>query len=662
MHLTSKPTAMRTVITGFFCFLVLFSRGQEVPETGKLAFTSHAFSLCVTPEEKIIVVTRAGEIAWAESKNGKWRKTSPEAGADPLRAGLTLDQANFFNKDTGFVSGFISHNNVYNIIYHTTDGGLSWKPVVFGKGGWVDDAVNLRSGEAWMSVSGDGIYYTTDHGFTWQLFKSPEPKQRFARIFFNSSKQGLIGSLYNLLAYTEDNCVSWKFLPTPLDQKAYIKTSSEARPEINNVAILPDIFLVKQEELVFWSRKDSIEWKLLKGYTDFYTDEYNSALYFKKGGQTIVKTDLSLTSTAEIRLNCGIIEASCRNGELFVFSGEEICTIDRTANAGYYPVLTSEKTSIEPEFIGIGENGYYGHVGNKIYSQKQFGEPWTYAFTLPFAVNGGSLTAHNQWLLYSKGDSLLYYSVQSGFTEYQSAGSLFSEYGKHKITEMTFEVGSQGCFHNDKNTATYRRTKGEYKLDAKIIEEKRIGLSDAPESIDAEHMQALMDHLPHLLTSRPSINDLNIGEEEYEQCRRDIIRFRSYISRKRKSEKEPAFYMTANNIDFDRLLALVDTIKTLETDKLNMMLGNLESYWSTTTNWRGVEFINAAGQKLMIINRSFQANSLLFPWTVQLNGYSINVNSIAVTNFIKSTYPGLIGKNNRVDILHQLVKQLYFQE
>ncbi|MGO8056297.1 hypothetical protein, partial [Rhizobium leguminosarum] len=74
------------------------------------------------------MTTRIGEVGWAGSIKGEWLRR--DVTTDNNMLGTTLDQPNFFNKDTGFVSGFInSKSGKYDIIYHTTNGGVKWTPV-----------------------------------------------------------------------------------------------------------------------------------------------------------------------------------------------------------------------------------------------------------------------------------------------------------------------------------------------------------------------------------------------------------------------------------------------------------------------------------------------------------------------------------------------------
>src|SRR5262245_13787853 len=89
-------------------------------------FQSYAYGLYVTKSEQLIVTTRVGEVAIAGSLTSLWRKADPEAkdNSTGFRMGQTFDQPNFFNNDTGFVSGFVkSGGDKYDIIYHTTNGG-----------------------------------------------------------------------------------------------------------------------------------------------------------------------------------------------------------------------------------------------------------------------------------------------------------------------------------------------------------------------------------------------------------------------------------------------------------------------------------------------------------------------------------------------------------
>ena len=130
----------------FFILLLLISTLMQAQTSGSpLNFKSYAINLCVAKDESVVLTTRVGEVGIADSITTTWRRADVESGRGELGLGRLLDQPNFFNKDTGIVSGFIKGDREkYNWIFRTTDGGRKWVPVNFGQEGWVDDAINLE--------------------------------------------------------------------------------------------------------------------------------------------------------------------------------------------------------------------------------------------------------------------------------------------------------------------------------------------------------------------------------------------------------------------------------------------------------------------------------------------------------------------------------------
>jgi photosystem II stability/assembly factor-like uncharacterized protein len=643
---------MRAAIMFLLCTSLHFSFAQAPPAKAQLQFESYAFSFCATPSGKVIVATRAGEVAITEKLGNDWRKHLVKI-TDKVLRGPLIDDVNFFNNDTGFVSGYIGKTS--DIIYRTDNGGATWHPLVFGKGGWVDDAVSLTNGEAWMSVSKDGFYYTSDFAKSWQRFENPKPQERFTRIFFNSLRQGLIGA-NNTLMYTGDNCATWKVIPTPLDEQAYSKTNIEAPSNIEQLAILPDKFIIRQDDLVFWSPRDKIKWTLLLGYRDFYTDPDGSTLFFKKGQYSIVKAgnDLSVLKTIELQNYAS--HARVVNEKLYLFSGSEICEVgDDTVKR--YPLVSSEFGSITPSVFGYNDQYTYGNIGSAVYIQKAYQGPWEYVFTLPFATGDGKLTMKKDVILYANGDSLVYYNLSQRNVKHVSRLRMFQDFSKAEIQTIRFEEGSRGCFHGYTNGVTYTVDNcGYFNFSEEDLQDKRAALPAAPEEIDGRLVEQLVVQLPQLITVQPSIATLDISESDYRQCKADILEFKRSIGKK---GQRTAFFLSENNIDFDRLLSLVDSLRSLPPEQLDKMLYSPSMMMSTTSNWTAISLTNARGETLIIRHQYYEDNPLLFPWTFTLQDYSITANAIAVTNFIKDAYPGLIKVNNKVEILHSLVQQLY---
>ncbi|MBL0133461.1 MAG: hypothetical protein IPP79_05320 [Chitinophagaceae bacterium] len=272
-------------LTSLTFLLFNFTNAQKL--VIPLGFQEPVINMSVCKDEAVCFISRKGEVAITRDLDKFWSRTYPDT--SKRISSTSLGNVIFFNQDTGLLSGYINGEfSGRDLIYHTTDGGKSWKEIKIGQYGWVDNAVNLDNGEAWLSVEASGIAYSSDYGMNWKKIKTPSTKERYTEIFFNKSHQGILGSLWNKLIYTSNNGKKWISLPTPLDQNKYNKINLKSRPQFENVAIYEHYFLVKQEGMIFYSDIEKIEWKQLPNYDNFYTDGENTALYFrfKRGGYT----------------------------------------------------------------------------------------------------------------------------------------------------------------------------------------------------------------------------------------------------------------------------------------------------------------------------------------------------------------------------------------
>lgn len=651
---------MRLFIACCVCILVSCKAISQSEKLLPLNFNSYALHLAVAADGGMALTSRAGETGLYNPLSGNWYKAS--LNGQKAFSGPTVDQANFFNKDTGFISGFINgKDGKYNLIYHTTDGGHNWKHLNFGQDGWVDDAVNLNNGEAWMSVSGSGIAYSRDYGLHWEKFDFPEKKQRFTKVYFNTAHYGIIGSLWNYLATTDDNCRHWKQLPTPLDQKKYRKTNPDERPAFNNVAIWGDYFLVQQEEMVFFSRRDSISWKWLKQYEEFYTDPGNSALYFRKGN-TITKAGAALEPLFTHTLNGTAFAYTCRNNKLYWVGSTDIGQLMPDNTVAVVPFTTTDGRMPQPVTIGYNTKGIIGADGNSIYFKKDFEGDWQPDITLPlpFTPEKVMLTANEKFIA-CNADTLYYIDKKGHLLSKITLPVLLASFTTPGITQITFSDGSNGCFHSYRNSIVYEEESGDYygKEDGSTGSENKSGLKGYPEVIDGMKVSTLLKHLPALFhkDGLASVDELGFTEKDYAQCRSDIKEFEKAVGSGVK--KKTAFSMSQNNIDFDRLLALVDSIKALDNKRLNQYLSSLAEMWSTTTFTKSIELKNNEGKILSINSRYYEPNAFYTPWSITIDGFTVSTTHMAVYRFIRDSYPAFFEEKNKVSVLHILLRKMY---
>jgi hypothetical protein len=644
--------------------LVTASLHSQRPDKAILKFESSAYNLAVTNKNQLVIATRAGEVAFAPSITDYWIKSDivpkNKLGFSP---GVLIDNAIFFNADTGFVSGFINNGKgKYNIIYHTVDHGANWKAVDFGQDGWVDNATSLDNGEAWLSVAGSGIAYTKDYGLTWKFYAIPEKKQRFTSIYINTERHGIIGSLWNMLAITTNNCETWTLLPTPLDQKKYTKTDISHRPEISKVAMLKNYLLVKQDGLLFYSSKDSINWKFLPQYEDFYTDPQNSALFFKTKTSDFVKADEKLSPVFTFLGPFTGYTASCKNASLYILGVDRIFHLKQDNSFETRFIYSNQPADIEPVAFGYCNKGTFGALDNQIYLQTDYKGDWKHQFDLPFIIDSGSIClADNNRLLVTRKDSLLYYSMVSGKVESITKADRKEGFLKSGIEKIIFEYGSRGCFHHFSDRVTYERNGNEFVTEGVVATgtEHSTKLVCNQEIIDADLVKEFATIVLFDSMHANKIADLEFSDKDYEQCKIDVLKFKEAIKSKKTKNLHTAFQFNQNNLDFNRLTALVDSVKTIDPRALTAILSSLSELYSTTTNWVRVSLVNYNGETMNIDNLFDEPNAFYFPWNVSLDGMRSSTTNIRINQLLNEAYPGFLKAESKLPILHTIIKQLY---
>jgi hypothetical protein len=626
---------------------------QDLP----VHFSSTMINLSVTNQGNLILSSRVGDIAYTNNFKVPFRRVDKDIRSawDP-----TIERTVFFSQDTGFAAGSGYSAGSNNLIYHTANQGNTWQRVDFGQSGPVDDAIGLENGEAWLSVAGSGMAYTSDFGYHWEKRNIPEINQRFSHIFFNSRKEGIIGSRWDMLAYTKDNCTTWTLLPTPLDQKKYRKTNQGSRPEFNKVAIFKNYFLVMQEEMVFYSLRDSVDWKPLPEYTDFYTDPENSALFFRGKDGSFIRSDLDFKKIFSMPGYSRIYDVQCKNGSLFVISSKMLTWLG-TDNVQVSQDLDKDGLDqAEPNWFGSTGFGYFGILNNSVYYKPYFSGKWEFLFKFPNEDALYSVYKQNQ-IIGETADSLFYYDSLGSLQSKASKSGLINSFCSQEIRSLSFDRGSVGCFHSYSDKLKYTNTDGNFEsaeIDARGSKHKN-ELPDYEEVIDSRLVSSFVTKIPGLFDSLNDVQvtDLQFTETDYAACRKGILKFQHAIELKKDNEKN-GFNLNRNNIDFTRLTNLVDSIRYLQRERLNRILNSKEMY-STTTNWTSVMLANEAGDCLSISSSYLEPNAFYFPWVISLNGLSRRINNIEINKFINAVYPSLLQKGGKLQLMYQILREIY---
>ena len=175
-----------------------------------------------------------------------------------------------FNNDTIIVAGYLEdlsnskprHEKKTNVIYKTLNGGLNWKQIKFNGDAWIYDAYHKKDGKIWMGGSDNYIHYSNDFGETWSKKPKPfNPVNRVLSIFMVDSLNGIAGGLSNGLAITKDNWKTTQQIESPIDQRKFKILEQSSRNRIDEIAIVDSVILINQNDYIFYSKRDSINWQ-----------------------------------------------------------------------------------------------------------------------------------------------------------------------------------------------------------------------------------------------------------------------------------------------------------------------------------------------------------------------------------------------------------------
>jgi hypothetical protein len=540
------------------------------------------------------------------------------------------------------ISGYIhGENSNTDFVYRSEDGGLNWDKVKFGKSSWIDAAYINDNGKAWMSGNSQLIYYSQDYGKTWKSFGKAgnENALRFATIHFaKDEKTGLFGSFWNVLYKTTDNCSTWERIPTPLDQKKYNRLSKEHRPDIRKIRVFGDYYIINQQGNIFYTKNDDIDWIELPNISDFETTSDESIYLIDKD----LKIDLRDSKFVSIwksdkQLSSKPTAINTKNNSLFAFTYGEIYKINKS-DFIVSKLMTNEIPIREP-YLKVNYKGEeIGFDGNTVLRLDKKRTEWYRFMELPINVSNAVVFKNQIVVADNYLDKRLVIDIdEQKTTEYELPESLFN-LSKNKIDKFSIEIGSQGCFHSDRQFREYQLKKDYFKLSAKG---KRF-LSKMEKEINPQILNEIVSEIDNSRFKQLTIKDIDVSEK-------DLGNFKNFIDKEEQKIKKNGYdrfefdnYYTfpGENTDFDFYKSVADRFESIPDSIVNQVFNTGYGNWSTTTVWRKITIEFKNGDVLSIENSDDKPNYLYTPWIINFNGLIIKSNSLALGQKINELTEG----------------------
>jgi hypothetical protein len=604
----------------------------------KLDILGGVKEICVSPDEKIWLVSAVGNSYYTNSIDSNWHYGPFKRGDEDLYGSPHFDRISFFNKDTAILTGYISakeNGNSKNGYYRTTNGGKDWKLLDFGGNEWVYDVFLDKNGNAWMGGSDGDINYTSDFGLTWKKLKSPyNSGTRMHSIFMETTEVGISGALHNAIYTTSDNWKSHKKVETPLDQKMYEVEKDYGDDRIEKVLIWGDYYVVNQDGRIFYSRRDKIEWMAFESVlTIFELNKETQRMYaisdnfevLKMASPTDFKT-LGKLPLGPLPMDLAVVDHS-----VYVITSRD--NVYRFSEAGVKKaeMVTTEHPIVQPEIIRTLGKLTWGITGKEIFLSINGGKDWHRENVLDFSVDDFTLQDDSTAILWNGFSKNYTYSLATKQSvEYQYTDPLQS-FLEHPIKSLVINAGSRGCFHSMENEVEYTAENDS------ILSTKKVMLSSYSKDdktkftnqVSSKDLMRVLQSISEDPSQMPSIQDFNITDEDIKNYQISLMVGKPNSDMNSMSKEQRAFYR-----------AVPARLDSLNPSILWYVLNERENIWSTTSNWFTVELTNANNQTIGV-SRNYFSSSLPWnlPWQMNYKGQHFNSYSVEFSRFIDNCIP-----------------------
>lgn len=628
-----------------FLLLILFlpfSTFSQDAYLANLPISGGVSEIGISPSERIWIATKAGNTYYTNKIGELWH-IGPFGSFDPyhIGSGKTFERVNFFDENTLMISGFIQEGGKQDFIFRSTDKGITWNKVKFGKSSWIDAFCINENGKAWMSGNSQLIYYTDNKGETWKSFEKAgnENALRFNTIHFaKDEKTGLFGSFWNVLYKTTDNCETWERLPTPLDQKKYKRLSKEHRPDIRKIRIFGDYYIINQQGSIFYTKSDNINWIELPNISDFETTS-DESIYLIYNDLKIDLRDSKFVSIwkSDKKLSSAPSAINTKNKNLFVFTYGEIYKINK--NDFIVSKLMTNEVPIREPYLKVNYRGE--EIGFDRTSVLRFDKnrtEWCRYMELPINVSNAVIFDNQIVIADNYLDKRFVINIdEQKISEYELPKSLFN-LSVNNIDKFSIEIGSQGCFHSDRQFREYKLKNNSFKLNKKG---KRF-LSKMDKEINPKLLNDIVNEIDNSRFKKLTVNDLEISKKDLDNYKDFIEKEEQKINKKGYDRFDYNNYYTfpGENTDFNFYKNVADRFDSIPDVVINQVFNTGYGNWSTTTVWRKMTIDFKNGEVLTIENSDDKPNYLYTPWIINFNGLIIKSNSLELGKLINELTNG----------------------
>lgn len=404
----------------------------------------------------------------------------------------------------------------------------TFKPLVMSN---APKAYDLRSdghGLVWAWGLSTKVFYSSDSGRSWNEVAHIQELEDLDHYindlyFDNNGKRGLIGSNYNELYLTRDNCKTLQRIPTPLDQKAYQQGEEAAkRTRINKVRILGDYYIVEQDYKAFITSTKDIRWRPTNGSDTANDIDVMSNRFI------VIRPDAGTVRLLDKRLKL-VNEFKVPEKKIDIALGDDMYIIDETSlhKCGIlgnqrYELLRTDR-EIDPmhadersDIFTIDGQEFYFDNYDLIVKSKATGK-WYRYMTFDFEpfkpfVDKGKVFLYDSYSDYEK--TLYQLNLkEKTMKPFEWPSEMF---GRKKVVGMQVIYSVIGCFVNSGINKQYRLEGDElvWVKDYTIGNERRNAYPELPKQFKASDIQQLVRLIDESRSHEQAYTDTLITDED----------------------------------------------------------------------------------------------------------------------------------------------------
>lgn len=532
-------------------------------------------------------------------------------------------------------------------------------------------AYNLRSdghGRVWAWGLNTRVFYSSDSGRSWNevahIQELEDLDHNINDLYFdNNGKRGLIGSNYNELYLTLDNCKTLQRIPTPLDQKAYQQGEEAAkRTRINKVRILGDYYIVEQDYKAFITSTKDIRWRPTNGSDTANDIDVMSNRFI------VIRPDAGTVRLLDNCLNL-VNKFKVPEEKRDIAYGDDMYIIDKTSlhkcgihGSQRYELFRTDReidpmNADEPSRIfTIDGQEFYFDSYDLIAKSKATGK-WYRYMTFDFEPfkpfeGKGKLFFYNSSLDDDLTLEMTLYQLnvkEKTIKPYEWPSKMF---GRKKVVGMQVIYTVIGCFVNSGINKEYRLDGDNlvWVKDYTIGNERNNAYSELPKQFKASDIQRLVALIDESRSHEQAYTDTLITDE-------DRAEYVNLIDEFLEDDNVNIFkYMDIN----DKWIAAGEQITALNESWLKQAREYASRSFSTTTVTRKILFTFEDRSTMSCYNDKWRVSYLYSPWTITYGNFVYVTEDLNVSSLINQITQGKMLDQrycSKAFAIYQMVKQ-----